>query len=134
MTDRVHLKLGRFALVGIAATALYAVLAWLLVAFAGAAPLVASVVAYAGASCWSYLAHRSITFRSGRAHAAAVPRFALTTLCGMALASGLTILGERLGLRYEFAIAATCVAVPVFSFLVLDRIVFARPAVGGGAP
>lgn len=123
-------KLGRFASVGVASTVLYAALG---IAFShgmGLAPIAATVAAYALAAIFSYVAHRRVTFRSDRAHAAAVPRFALTTLCGFALAAGLTLIVERLALPYALAVAATCLVVPAFSFLVLDRIVFSEPETG----
>lgn len=126
-------KLGRFASVGVVSTLLYAGLGLAFAHGVGLAPMVSTVAAYALAAVFSYVAHRSVTFRSDRTHAAAVPRFAAATACGFALAALLTLGVERLGLPYALGVAATCVAVPAFNFVVLDRLVFAPPPGRGSA-
>lgn len=121
-------KLGRFASVGVAATLTYAALGLLFARGFGWTPLGASVAAYAGASVFSYLAHRRLTFRSERAHAVALPRFAVSNATGLAIAAGLPLIGDRLGLPVEAGLAATCVAIPLVSYLLLDRLVFPESA------
>ncbi|MDR4306388.1 GtrA family protein [Chelatococcus sambhunathii] len=126
-------KLGRFASVGVVATLLYAGLGLVFAHGFGLAPMVTTVVAYALAAVFSYTAHRSVTFRSDRTHAVAVPRFAVATACGFGLAALLTLTVERLGLPYAVGVGATCLAVPVFNFVVLDRLVFASTSQRGSA-
>lgn len=117
-------KLGRFASVGIVSTAGYFAFGWAFARLAGFPPLGASAAAYACAALISYLGHRSFTFRSDRAHAAAAPRFAALTALGFAVAGALAAIGERLGLPVEVALAATCVAIPAINFVAMDRGVF----------
>lgn len=117
-------KLGRFVGVGAVSTLLYAALGLTFSHALGASALCSTIAAYSLCAVFSYVAHRRITFRSERAHVAAVPRFAVTTLCGFSIATGLTVWGERAGLPYAVAVAAACVIVPAFNFIVLDRLVF----------
>lgn len=118
-------QLGAFGVVGLAATLCYAVLAIVFERGAGLAPVAASFAAYGCASLISYGGHRRLTFASSRPHAEAVPRFALLTLLGVAVAlAAPQILTVRLGLPSLIAVAATCIAVPLLSYLGLDRLVF----------
>ena len=84
MTDQARTM--RFALVGAAATAVYAGLAW-----AGTERLalpfpLASLAAYALAALLSYAGHRSLTFASRRRHREAAPRFGGIAAFGYAVA------------------------------------------------
>ncbi|RJT26025.1 GtrA family protein [Mesorhizobium waimense] len=121
--------LTRFGLVGIAATILYAALA---AAFAkserlGFTPIQASLAAYAAAALFSYLAHKSVTFVSGRPHQTEAPRFFLLAATGLAIAYGApALLTVKLGLPLIIPVLVTCLLVPVINFFVLDRWVFAE--------
>jgi putative flippase GtrA len=121
--------LARFGLVGIAATILYAALA---AAFAkweriGFTPIQASLVAYAAAALFSYLAHKSVTFVSGGSHRSEAPRFLVLAATGLAVAYGApALLTVKLGLPLIIPVLVTCLLVPAINFLVLDRWVFAE--------
>lgn len=120
--------LARFGLVGIAATLLYAALVavfskseWL-----GLTPIHASLGAYAAATLFSYLAHKSVTFVSGRSHRTEAPRFLLLAATGLAIAYGApALLTVKLGLPLIIPVLITCLLVPGINFFVLDRWVFA---------
>jgi|WetSurMetagenome_2_1015567.scaffolds.fasta_scaffold447173_2 putative flippase GtrA len=119
-------KLVRFGSVGVAATLIYAALA---AAFGllriGATP--SSILAYALAAVFGYLGHKRITFRSGAAHAVELPKFIVASAVGLGVAAlAPIILTDRLHLPRAAPILATCVAVPLLNFLILDQLVFAR--------
>lgn len=116
-----------FGAVGGAATLAYGAFALLLNRWAGLPVAAASVAAYAGASVISYLGHRNLTFRSGRAHRETVLPFAGATVLGYLLALTVpTILVAGLGAAPETGIAATCILVPALSYLLLNVVVFRK--------
>jgi putative flippase GtrA len=117
-------RLATFATVGAAATIGYAAIAGGLVFFE-MKPLYASLIAYAICASGSYLGHKRFTFGSPERHAIEAPRFFATTLIGLAVAVGMPILYARFfGPSPWFAILATCVLVPILSYLLSQRFVF----------
>lgn len=124
-------KIARFAGVGALATLAYAGLATAFVRFGGMPSVAAAITAYLCCAALSYALHRRVTFRSDRAHAAALPRFAATTAAGLALATLLAAAGAALGLPAEAAFVATSIAVPLLNFALLDRLVFPERTLPG---
>lgn len=121
--------LSRFALIGVGATLLYAVLALLM--SDALPPVPASLAAYAVATAFSYLGHKFVTFVSEGAHRTEMPRFLVLTLAGFGIATALpAVLTSMLGWPPAIAVLLTCVLVPAVNFFVLDRWVFARRAAG----
>jgi putative flippase GtrA len=117
-------RLTTFASVGAAATIGYAIIAGGLVFFA-VKPLYASLIAYGICASGSYLGHKRFTFGSPESHAIEAPRFFAATLIGLAVAVGMPILYARFfGPSPWFAILATCVLVPILSYLLSQRFVF----------
>jgi putative flippase GtrA len=117
----------RFVLVGIAATALYAILATLFMTRVGLSAVPASLAAYAAAALFSYLAHKSGTFMSRGRHRAEAPRFVLLTAVGLAVAfAAPALLTGVLGLPGIVPVLVTCILIPALNLLALDRWVFAR--------
>ena len=126
-------RLARFGAVGVACSALFAGLAWSLTAMAGLPAIAASLAAYVMAGVVSYLGQKLFTFRSEARHSDAAPRFLLLFAVGATIAaSAPLLLTERLGLPPIVAIAFTCLAVPLFNYVVLGRLVF-RGGMDGGA-
>ena len=118
-------RVARFAGVGAAATAIYAILAWGLTFLAGIPATAASVAAYAMAAVFSYFGHKRVTFRSGRPHAREVPRFVAATAIGLALAVAFPLIfTDRLHWPRLVAIVLTCIAVPAANYLILEFLVF----------
>lgn len=118
--------LTRFALVGVAATILYAVLALafgrLLDSHAGAWT---SLLAYGVAAVFSYLAHRAFTFASDGDRAAEIPRFIVVTATGAAISFAVpAVVQTGFGLPLAVAVLLVCLVIPLINFLVLDRWVF----------
>ena len=121
--------LTRFGLVGILATAIYAILATLLVQreWIGLTAVQASLAAYGVASVFSYLAHKSVTFMSRGSHRREGPRFLLVTSVGLAVAYSMpALLTGFLGLPAIIPVLVTCVFIPAFNLLILNRWVFAE--------
>ncbi|WP_419907114.1 GtrA family protein [Hoeflea sp.] len=119
--------ISRFALVGLTATLLYAVLAMALEALfhatAGQATL--SIAAYSIAAIFSYVAHRIFTFASNGAYHFEIPRFVLLTAVGFAISYVLpVIVGSVLGLPMFVSVAGVCIVIPLINFFALDRWVF----------
>lgn len=116
-------KVPRFAVVGIAATLIYALAAicfsWVL------PPAQASVLAYTVAAVFSYCGHKYLTFASSGAHQLEAPRFILLTLTGIAISWSIPwIAVDGLGLPAIASVALVCLIIPGFNYLVLDRWVF----------
>jgi putative flippase GtrA len=120
-------RLLRFGLVGGVSTLIYAVVAWVLTYPVALPAVVASIIAYCLGAVFSYTAHRNVTFRSDRPVAEEASRFAGVSFAGwiVAIISPL-ILTTLLGLPAVVAIVFASVAVPILSFIGLERFVF-RP-------
>jgi putative flippase GtrA len=124
----IHLpRLSRFALVGLLSTLVYAVVALVLGAVfenaAGQAPI--SLLAYAIAAIFSYIAHRLFTFASSGAYRSEIPRFVLLTLTGAGISFVIPVIVEYwLGLPILFSVAAVCIIIPLSNYFALDRWVF----------
>ena len=119
--------ISRFALVGLSATALYAVLALLL----GAAmrddtgQAVASLLAYVATAIFSYCAHRVFTFASNGDYRFEIPRFAALTLSGVATSFIVPlVLAQWLLLPMVVPVAVVCVVIPLLNYVALDHWVF----------
>ncbi len=124
------LRVLRFAMIGLAATLLYAVLAITFEAAFRLGPVPASVLAYGCSAAFSYFGHKFITFLSAGEHRKEAPRFIATALAGFGLATAApAILTHWLGLPSWVAIAFTCLVIPLVNLLVLDRWVFSSARV-----
>ena len=120
-------RLATFASIGAVATVGYAVIAEGL-AFFGLKPVLASLVAYGICACWSYLGHKRFTFGSPAPHHIEAPRFVVATVAGVLVATAMPLLFARFfGPSPYFAVLATCILVPIISFIASQRFVF-RPA------
>ena len=120
-------RLSRFALIGGAATLIYAACAAFFTT--GRMPILpaaaGSFAAYAIAALFSYAGHKYFTFVSGGAHRVEAPRFLALTAAGLCFSWILpTILVDELGLPPLAPIVATCVVVPAANYFVLGRWVF----------
>jgi putative flippase GtrA len=120
--------LATFATIGAVATVSYALIAESLVLLR-LTPLWASLIAYAICATWSYLGHKHFTFSSGGRHTVEAPRFAIATLVGLIVAIATPVLFARLiGPSPFVAVMATCVLVPIISYVVARRFVFRSAA------
>lgn len=120
----------RFGLVGLSATAAYAILGLALVSGLGLAPLYGNSVAFALSFVVSYLGHRRWTFRSSKGHSRSLPRFALVQGLGLALNSGIIWLAMKAGTGYPMAMLLAIVACPALVYLLCRIWVFGQPESG----
>jgi putative flippase GtrA len=119
------LRLSRFAVIGVIATVLYAVLA---LAFTrlGIAATEASVLAFLLAAIFSYAGHKYVTFVSGGRHAFELPRFLAVSAAGLAVVSAMpAVLTGMLGFPAAVPILLACVVIPAINYVVMGRWVFA---------
>lgn len=119
------MQLLRFLIVGLAGTALYALLAFGLIWIA--APLflshaIASVISLIA----SYFGHKSFTFQIAGDHARRGPRFILATVMLVTAQSGLVLLLDRFGLDPNLTIAASTLFYPPSSYLLHTLWTFRR--------
>ena len=117
----------RFASVGLISTLLYFFLALAFDKSAALSATLASLLAYAIAALFSYVAHRNFTFDSAKPHSSAMPRFFVTTVCGAILALLLPlVLHEWLKLPAFAALLAVSVLVPLTNLVLLRLWVFSQ--------
>ena len=118
------LVLAVFGSVGATATLCYFFLASLLAGLAGLDAVVSSIIAYLVSTVFSYLGHKHLSFGSTRAHSVALPRFAVTSAVGLAVACLIPKSASALGLAPILAYASVCLVVPAFNFIAFSRWVF----------
>jgi len=109
------IQLPRFALVGIAVTALHALLATALILLWSLHPVAANAVAFAAATLVSYMANTLWTFER-RPHPRSLARFVVVSLAGLALTLALAGVAEALGFPFYVGLAAVVSVVPAASF------------------
>jgi putative flippase GtrA len=94
-------RLGRFAVVGITGTAIYAVVAWVLVNFVQINIVGATSVAFLTVVTANYVLHYHWTFESTKVHTLAFPQFVVTNVIGFLINYGaIRICVMEAGLRY----------------------------------
>ncbi len=118
-------RIVRFGIVGVGSTLIYAVLAWIFTVRLEMPAVVGSILAYCCGAVFSYTTHRRVTFRSTQSVRQEAPRFAGISFAGwiVAIISPL-ILTNAWGLPPIVAIVFASVAVPILSFIGMERFVF----------
>lgn len=118
----------RFCAVGAVATGIQYAILFALVAVTSLLPEVASGIGFVVSALVNYQMNRRLTFRSGRPHAQALPRFVLLVLCGVGLNSLVLALGYRVfGLPLLPAQVVATGFVLLWNFTGSQRWVFAAP-------
>lgn len=122
----------RFGLVGLCATGTYFVSTLLLHRYVPLSLPVAAAVSFAVVVAMNYVAHYSWTFRSDRAHAAAIPRFLATSVGGLAINTVVVALGGRWpGARQTTILLVGAVVVMIWNYLLSRFWVFIGRRVAG---
>ncbi len=119
---RVSGQILRFTGVGAANSALYFVFAATLNGMLGLATIPASVIAYALAASFAFLAHKHLTFRSGTASPTEVSRFIAATAMGLSMALLIPILLHSYAAMVSFL--TVLIVVPLCSFVMMKFFVF----------
>ena len=105
-------QLARFGLVGVAATLLHVLVAWL-AHKAGAAAFLANALGFVTAFACSYLGHFYWTFGQRAGHETRLPRFLVVSGVGFGLTNLIVwLVAERGGHGFETALLAILFVVP----------------------
>ncbi|BBE35133.1 GtrA family protein [Sphingosinicella microcystinivorans] len=121
---------GRFGTVGLAATALHLIAAYLANSLGGFAPGTANTAGFMCAIVFAYFGHFSWTFSRRAGHSEALGRFAVASLLGFAISSFIVfVVTQMLQWPMLAALALVGIAVPGLNFIAFKFWVF-RPARG----
>jgi len=126
---------GTFALVGLAATAVHALVALLAREELHATAMQATVSGYICAVGVSYLGNARYTFGRPALHGSQFLRFLVVSLAGLGANLGLTwLLATRLGWPFPAALAVIVVVIPSLSFAGSKLWAFAERGQAGNSP
>lgn len=126
---------GTFFLVGIAATAVHALVALAARDLAHASAMAATTGGYVGAVGVSYLGNARFTFGRPALHGAQFARFLVVSLSGFAANLGITwLLSNRLGWPFPATLAVIVVVIPALSFTASKLWAFAHHDQAGNSP
>jgi putative flippase GtrA len=115
----------RFGLVGITATALYALIAFLLTFVIPGSAAIASLIAFSLSGVFSYFGHRRFTFQSHDNVKRSASRFACVNAFAYGVSAAIPlIVTDTLAYRPEASIALVCIVIPVMNYLLLNWFVF----------
>ncbi len=118
-------RLVRFGVVGVGATFVYAIVAYILAGVFPRSAALASLIAFSISGVVSYYGHRLFTFKSGGSHARSAPRFVGVNLLAYGFSAAIPwILSDWLGYRPTISIAIVCIVIPVMNYLLLNLFVF----------
>lgn len=121
-------KLSRFATVGVANTLVYVLATHLYADVFAVSAAVASALGYATAVPMAFFGHRHLTFKAKGALSQQFVRFLGNQLFGFVLAVVIPwLMTDLLAWPISLGMGATILAVPVVSYLVMDKWVFTRP-------
>lgn len=121
-------QFARFALVGAAATVTHALALTLLVEALGVNATVANGLAFALAVQVTYWGQRLWVFQRKPANALGLVRFAITAGVGLMLNVGImAIVVDGMQLDYRIGLGLALLAVPLISFILSRKWVFATP-------
>lgn len=116
---RIGLQYGRFAIVGLGATAVHVAVYAGTIELLGLAPLIANALGFAAGVNVSFIGHRRWTFAGGTPADArrSLGRFWLVALVGFALNTGFVqLVTGTLGLHYGWSIPLIAGVTPVVTF------------------
>jgi putative flippase GtrA len=120
---------GTYAVVGLAATAVHALMSLAARAGLGASAVEATLVGYVCSVGVSYLGNARFTFGRPALHGPQFVRFLAVSLTGLAANVAITwLLVNRLGWPFKAALAVVVVVIPALSFVAAKLWAFAIPA------
>ncbi|MGB8843266.1 MAG: GtrA family protein [Aliidongia sp.] len=124
------LKLGRFGVVGLVSTLIYAVIAAIGNNWTALPAEAVNSIAISISGLWSYIGHYRFTFRSDAAHGSSLARFFVLFALGYAVSSGIVLVSDRLGWQRNLATAIIVIIIPVINFVAMQLWVFAQSHAG----
>ena len=121
------MRIIRFGVVGVGATATHMGTAVLCVELAGLSPELATTIGMGASMGVSYFGHQMFTFGVKADHRTYVPRFLVSTVIAYLLNVGLVaLITEVLDLPYQVAFAVVAVVIPLSNYLIGRLWVFER--------
>jgi len=109
-------RIRRFALVGVAATTVHALIAFVAIRFLAASPVLGNAVAFVVATAFSYAAQTVWTFEH-RPSPGNIGKFGIVVAAGFVCTIAVSGAVDRMGYPYWAGIAAVVVLVPAMTFL-----------------
>lgn len=120
-------RIGRFGLVGVGATLVYASGFALSVKELGVTPVVGTTIGYILSTAVSYFGHQGFSFAVSADHGDYLPRFISLSICSYLISTGMVvIISDVWHLPYQIAVAAPTVTIPVINYLLSRFWVFRR--------
>jgi putative flippase GtrA len=121
------LRIGRFGLVGITATLVYAASSLLSVRELGVTTVVGTTIGYLLSTIISYFGHMGFSFSVESDHGDYLPKFALLSVISYGINVGMVILiVDYLQFPYSVAVAVLTVMIPIINYLLSRFWVFRR--------
>ncbi len=109
----------RFASVGLGATLVHLLAAFVANRVFGLSPFLANAIGFGTAFALSYFGHFYWTFGHRKGHARHLPRFLIVAGCGYLTSNVIVwIVTTRGGLAFEYALAAILVIVPATTWII----------------
>ncbi|WP_237272742.1 GtrA family protein [Sulfitobacter sp. M220] len=127
-------QLGRFAIVGLAATLTHVAVALLTTYQFALSPLQANLAGFIVAVALSFQGHLRVTFQVKAPQQYHLYRFVVLSLASLAISSLITAVGTRNGGDMRLVMAFVALIVPVASFFIARLWAFAIPGVTVPAP
>lgn len=114
----------RFALIGVINTGIHFLFFIGLVELMGLWPPMANALAFLGANIFSYMANSHFNFKT-RLSLRRYLKFFVTSLIGMAVSYGLSLLVEQVHGHYVFGFVLLILVMPLINYFLVRRLVFA---------
>ena len=121
------MRIARFGVVGVGATATHMATAVLCVELAGLSPELATTIGMGASMGVSYFGHQMFTFGVKADHRTYLPRFLVSTVIAYLLNVGLVaLITEGLRQPYQLGLAVVAVVIPLSNYLIGRLWVFER--------
>lgn len=118
-------RLMRFGVTGGLTSIIYFSLIYVLIGLWSMNPTLASLVSFIPAIVYNYVSHKYWSFESDLSHKASLPRFAVVTISGMGINSGIIYLGtEMMGAPFLPVQAVAIAALLVWNYMMFSLWVF----------
>jgi putative flippase GtrA len=131
-------RIGRFGLVGVAATLVYAASFALSVKELGVSAVIGTTIGYLLSTIISYFGHQGFSFAVSADHADYLPRFAVLSVSSYGINVGMVaVIVDILQFPYQVAVAVLTVLIPIINYFLNRFWVFRRGIhrlEGGEAP
>lgn len=121
-------RVARFGFVGLFCALVFGVCSRSLIDLLGLPVYAAAGLSYILVVPLSYVLHRGVTFRSTAAHSASLPKYVVVSAISTAMAAWFpAAMNSKRGLEMDinYALSLTCVVVPLVTYVLKSKWVFA---------